>query len=759
MENSFFKFKLTHFKRSRYTHLRLLVISTFMLFAGQIAMAQKVPTACGNAALYTINFEDATTKTSANAKMQLSGAIGANDRVVFNTGTTVTGGVNFAGAAKYSTFTGGYLSQTLTNPTLVAGQDYAYRVYTADTTCYVDFTFKQPYVNFSTLPLYPDIKVTASALPANPTVGSNVVTTIVVTNEGDSTAFNVKITVGIPTSLQYISNVTSGGASTYTSGTGIWDIGTLLKGESRTIAITVKILQEGISFMTANTTSENDPYGGILDRDSTPSAIPAGEDDEATVCISTPFTYCLNDSYKIVLPNYFTNFKWTFTPTAGAPVDLSIGGTTSTPGAVMNTSDKSLTITATGTVNYSYTIGTCPVAGCCPITIINGLQPKLVGPTIPNGTICSTSTFAPITVALQDPTNPLLTGTQVTYNWFSTNVGGTTSVVIAGQAATNTLNTFPTAPGTYYFKLVARRGDHVNCRDSVMFSLKINSNPTGPGITGNPFVACQYAPSMTLAPSPTTGTLKWYQDGTTTAFQAAAPVITTNSPIPATPPSYWYVSTTDANGCESQRTAIQYTVNAAPATLGTAPLVYCQNQTSIPALTATGIGGTNTPNWYSSTGVSTAAPVPVTTAAGLQYFYVSQTDAKGCESIKATLTVTVKPQPVAALLTLDATCNGVIAQPNAKIYLTRYKNDDKVTWNPGATYNSATALPTPLPGTTPLAGGLIIGTLANPTAATDSYTVRITGANLCTVDRIATITKKDCGCAASCEPATITKTN
>ena len=116
---------------------------------------------------------------------------------------------------------------------------------------------------------------------------------------------------------------------------------------------------------------------------------------------------------------------------------------------------------------------------------------------------------------------------------------------------------------------------------------------------------------------------------------------------------------------------------------------------------------------------------------------------------------------MAGLITLDPTCVAGVAQSNGKIYLTRFRSDDKATWNPGATFNSATALPNPstTPSLTSPNTGFMTGTLANPTAATDQYTVRITGANSCTIDRIATITKALCNCNATCEPATIIRAN
>jgi len=65
-------------------------------------------------------------------------------------------------------------------------------------------------------------------------VGSNVTFTVTATNNGPSDASGVQVTDQLPAGLTYVSSTPSAG--TYTSGTGVWDIGTLANGGSATLA-------------------------------------------------------------------------------------------------------------------------------------------------------------------------------------------------------------------------------------------------------------------------------------------------------------------------------------------------------------------------------------------------------------------------------------------------------------------------------------------------------------------------------------------
>ncbi|MFQ3576181.1 MAG: endo-1,4-beta-xylanase, partial [Cytophagales bacterium] len=114
-------------------------------------------------------------------------------------------------------------------------------------------------------------------------------------------------------------------------------------------------------------------------------------------------------------------------------------------------------------------------------------------------------------------------------------------------------------------------------------------------------------------------------------------------------------------GMSTISTAVNITVNANPtAPTVTSPVNYCQGATAT-ALTAT---GTNL-KWYTAqTGgtASTTAPTPSTTTVGTTNFFVSQTNANNCESPRATIAVTVNPNPTAPTVTTPVNyCQGSTA--------------------------------------------------------------------------------------------------
>jgi hypothetical protein len=104
---------------------------------------------------------------------------------------------------------------------------------------------------------------------------------------------------------------------------------------------------------------------------------------------------------------------------------------------------------------------------------------------------------------------------------------------------------------------------------------------------------------------------------------------------------------------------------------------------------------------------------------------------------------------------VNSLCIGTTTQNNGKLILTRYRNSDVVAFVAApATLGTSPSWIDPIP-----AGGVFASGLANPSSATQDYFVRIKNAFNCTVDRVATLTKVDCGCPGGyCEPATVSKT-
>src|ERR1700730_9295623 len=101
-----------------------------------------------------------------------------------------------------------------------------------------------------------DIAVTKIASSGTVTVGSNVTFTVTVTNNGPSDATGVQITDPLPPGLTFVASTPSQGS--YTSGTGLWDIGAMANGASVTLSLTATVTTTGPLTNTATKTHENE---------------------------------------------------------------------------------------------------------------------------------------------------------------------------------------------------------------------------------------------------------------------------------------------------------------------------------------------------------------------------------------------------------------------------------------------------------------------------------------------------------------------
>jgi gliding motility-associated-like protein len=145
-------------------------------------------------------------------------------------------------------------------------------------------------------------------------------------------------------------------------------------------------------------------------------------------------------------------------------------------------------------------------------------------------------------------------------------------------------------------------------------------------------------------------------------------IASSSSPTPVTTTAgitYYFVSQTlNSSGCEGPRAEIKVTINPLPI----APLVnsidYCQNSNAIP-LNAT--SSTNcTLNWYNLASGGTASatsPTPLTTTVGATSYFVSQTNALGCEGPRSEIKVTINPLPIAPLVNDIPYCFNMLATP------------------------------------------------------------------------------------------------
>ena len=628
-----------------------LMICVLFLFASQVTYAQRVPVACTGPGPFTIISEDASSKTSNNAKMRISGALGGDDRVGYSVGTTYTG-TSFAATAKLSTLTGGYISQTLPTPTATAGTNYTIRVYKSDTTCYYDKVFNLEYVNFNEAPKFPDIQVTSGVSGGTGgyfPLGSTANVSFTVQNAGDTTATDVKITLNIPAGLTLTGNTPPTG-TTYDTATKEWTIGTIAKGELKTIVLNFTVGVRGLSFVSANTTTEvnimvTDIPGIAPDKDSQPGNNATGEDDYGSVCISSPYDFCVGDEYKMTIASgNYTGIRW-----FKGSTELTSANATA-EGVVWN-GDGTITVKSEGIYRYEYPTSSCPAGGCCPIKVEAGVKPNLA--LIPDKTICLNGSFGTIGSTLSGYTGPttLNPNGPVIYKWYNNN--GTTNPTTTLLAAETgiALGALPTTVGVYKYKLVAFAQEHPNCKDSVLVTLTINDLPVPTLASDSP--VCEQSP-LTLTATPAGATsYAWTGPATftNTAVQTFASAALSNG-------GTYMVTVTNGVGCSATATT-SVIVNPKPAAPVTVAKEFCAGDPEA-TLTATALGG-NFLLWYgnaSTGGVGNTASTPINpSGAGATVYYVSQkVTATSCESNRSELLVTVHAKPVAPITAPVSAC-------------------------------------------------------------------------------------------------------
>ena len=107
-------------------------------------------------------------------------------------------------------------------------------------------------------PLYANLAVVKTVNNSTQTVGQNVIFTILASNLGPSNATGVVMNDLLPAGLVYVSHTASAG--TYTPGSGVWSIGSLANGASRTLTITATVTAAGLPIVTNIATITGNEY-------------------------------------------------------------------------------------------------------------------------------------------------------------------------------------------------------------------------------------------------------------------------------------------------------------------------------------------------------------------------------------------------------------------------------------------------------------------------------------------------------------------
>jgi len=134
-----------------------------------------------------------------------------------------------------------------------------------------------------------DLAVTKSADPVNPLPGSNVVYSIIVTNNGAFNATGVELTEPLASGLSYVSDTASQGS--YNSGSGIWSVGTVNAGSFATLTLTAATAtntagQSITNIVTITGSNQADP--GADNNSATSVVTVAGADIALTKTVDDP---------------------------------------------------------------------------------------------------------------------------------------------------------------------------------------------------------------------------------------------------------------------------------------------------------------------------------------------------------------------------------------------------------------------------------------------------------------------------------------
>jgi hypothetical protein len=464
----------------------------------------------------------------------------------------------------------------------------------------------------------------------------------------------------------------------------------------------------------------------------------------STPSVSTPVTYCQNATASVLTASG-TNLKWYTAQTGGTGSTTAPTPSTTTAGTVSywvsstnangceservkievvinalptapTASNQSFygsgtvgDLVATGTNIKWYAVTTGGTALSSTTALTNGAtyyasQTNAAGCESTRTAVVVTisSIIVPPTVATpvtycQNAPATALTATGINLKWYTSATGG------IGNTTAPTPSTTTVGTTSYW---VSSSDNNGNESQRSKIDVVINALPSTPSVS-TPVTYCQNATASALTASGTN--LKWYTAQTGGMGSTTAPTPSTST---AGTTSYW-VSSTNANGCESERVKIEVVINALPSTPSVStPVTYCQNATAS-ALTAT---GTNL-QWYTiaTNGISSnIAPTANTTTAGTTSYWVSQTNANGCESNRAKIDVTV---------------NSLTAAPTVSTPVSYCQN---------ATATALTASGTNLKWYTTATGGT--GNTSAPTPRTNivgttSYWVMSTNPNSCESER------------------------
>ena len=168
-----------------------------------------------------------------------------------------------------------------------------------------------------------DLMLSKSAHPDAVGVGSTTTFTLAITNSGTANATGVEVTDQLPAGLTFVS---ANPAADYNSVTGVWTIGSVAIGQTKTLEIVATVTGLGPFNNVAEVTAADQP-----DKDSTPGNGDAGEDDQDNAVVKgLQADLSLGKLVNVTSANVGDNVVYTVVvtnagPTASTGSGISVG--------------------------------------------------------------------------------------------------------------------------------------------------------------------------------------------------------------------------------------------------------------------------------------------------------------------------------------------------------------------------------------------------------------------------------------------------
>lgn len=375
-----------------------------------------------------------------------------------SSGLWTVGSVNASGSATLTITATVASAGTITNTAEVAAGD----VFDPDSTPNNHNAAEDDQASRTISSLQADLSLLKSVENSAPNVGGNVIFTIAVTNAGPSAATNVQVKDLLPAGLTYVSD---DGGGAYTSGTGIWTVGTVNATATSTLHITAMAISASINGVTntAEITASDVP-----DPDSTPNNQNPSEDDQKSVTVNAkdadlaitktdspdPVWAGGNITYNIKVTNNGPDTSSNLTLSDSVPGNTTFqtltpaSGWTCTSPAVGGTGAISCTaasLAASQTDSFALVVKVNPgVAGGSIISNTASVSSSTTfDPTPGINLVTQTTTVQPsasLSITKTDSPDPVSVGNDITYTITVTNSGldAATSAALSDAVPTNT---------------------------------------------------------------------------------------------------------------------------------------------------------------------------------------------------------------------------------------------------------------------------------------------------------------------------------